>query len=272
MFYYYWQERSFYKASLEETEEHLRQLNSIVVEGGKYAQFNKYKGFLDTPYGRRKTIKNLFESITDGQLSRKILPFLLQRIASVDTTFVSLDKMEQAYPKKPSAFMGPKFVNKGDSLKYIVNFNDFNIYRDDVIRCTIAGKNLKPYCEMKLTHVVVTEKGFNMAKSRGSEIRKLFEDMIKLDSYVKEGKWHEKFSAYDFCKDKNVEISDESSSVKEMPKLKEKRHFQIPECGSQYCFLHIKEKNLRIHIYPDNQKRKIYVPYIGNHLPTKKYR
>lgn len=68
---------------------------------------------------------------------------------------------------------------------------------------------------------------------------------------------------------KAVVISDESDTVKQKPKLKSARYFNIPDVGGQYCFLHIKAGDLRIHIYPHEAKKIVYVAYIGSHLPTK---
>ena len=64
-----------------------------------------------------------------------------------------------------------------------------------------------------------------------------------------------------------MDISDESDTVKNTPRLRQQRYFRISnERGRQYCFFHIKLGNIRVHIYPEEQERVIYVAYIGPHL------
>ena len=64
-----------------------------------------------------------------------------------------------------------------------------------------------------------------------------------------------------------MNISDESDKVKNTPRLKRQRNFKISDkIGSQYCFFHIKLDTIRIHIYPEEQEKVIYIAYIGSHL------
>ena len=52
------------------------------------------------------------------------------------------------------------------------------------------------------------------------------------------------------------------------PKKKQMRLFKLPN-GKTECFeLHIKTGDLRFHFFPDNNSLKIYIGYIGTHLPT----
>ena len=39
--------------------------------------------------------------------------------------------------------------------------------------------------------------------------------------------------------------------------------------GSQYCFFHVKLGDIRMHIYPNEDERVIYVAYVGAHLDLK---
>ena len=67
--------------------------------------------------------------------------------------------------------------------------------------------------------------------------------------------------------------SDESQTVRNHPKLRKLRTFPLPESGKSVFFqAHIKLTNgLRLHFYPDKENKKIYIGYIGKHLPTKYY-
>ncbi|MDM1503785.1 hypothetical protein HX071_16530 [Myroides marinus] len=63
-----------------------------------------------------------------------------------------------------------------------------------------------------------------------------------------------------------LRISPESTST--MNKYGNERRFSLPNGGTELFELHIKTGDLRFHFFPDNQTRKVYIGYIGNHLPT----
>lgn len=71
-----------------------------------------------------------------------------------------------------------------------------------------------------------------------------------------------------------LDITPESSSVDNEPKLKRHRMFQIPDVGRTYFTLHVKNfpAAIRLHLYPDYDNNKIYIGYFGKHLPTKRDR
>ncbi len=53
-------------------------------------------------------------------------------------------------------------------------------------------------------------------------------------------------------------------------KLKNDGMFKLPDGGTECFELHLKLGDIRIHIFPDNFK--VYVGYIGTHLPTVKHK
>lgn len=267
LFNYYWQDRSFYNASIAEIEEHLRELNKIIVSDSQLSEFYRWKGFDNAPYGKKKTISLMMNELSDRQLYFKVLPFIMQRFQTIDRTFFLPTDMDTMFPRMYNAFLGPRFVNIMQAKCFIKNEREFLEYRDAVISSTISGNNLSDYCGIMLKHVTITEEGFAKAKPLGNELNKLYKDMVALNGYIENGDWKGRFNVYDLYQQYNVNISDESDSVKQNPKKKNSRFFKIPQNGSQYCFLHIKEGNLRIHIYPDEKRKIIYVPYIGPHLP-----
>lgn len=66
----------------------------------------------------------------------------------------------------------------------------------------------------------------------------------------------------------------ESESVKNDPNLKKERHFKKPDGSYEYFFDHITfngNYSGRIHFLPDDKNKKMYIGYIGKHLPTKKF-
>lgn len=267
LFNYYWQERAFYNASIAETEEHLRELNKIIVNDSQLAEFYRNSNFMTASYGKKATIELMMNGLTDKQLYLKVLPYIMQRFQTVGKTYVTPSDMDTDYPRMFNAFLGPRFVNIRDAKCFIKNESGFLEYRDAVIYNTVSGNLLPYYCKIKLKHVIITDEGFAMARPLGDELEHLFKDMVALDRYIESGNWKGHFDEYDFHQKCGVRISDESNKVKQNPKKKSYRYFRIPRIGGQYCFLHIKERNLRIHIYPDESRKVVYVPYIGSHLP-----
>lgn len=66
----------------------------------------------------------------------------------------------------------------------------------------------------------------------------------------------------------------ESDSVKNNEKLKKLRNFKKPDGSYSYFYNHISFTGIftgRIHFLEDNNLKKIYIGYIGVHLPTAKY-
>ncbi len=64
----------------------------------------------------------------------------------------------------------------------------------------------------------------------------------------------------------NLRVSGESDST--MRFYSGQRRFKLPDGRRELFEAHIKIGDLRFHFYPDNQEHKVYVGYIGPHLPT----
>lgn len=99
-------------------------------------------------------------------------------------------------------------------------------------------------------------------------VKQIYERLLQLDHYLLYEWKKGAFNEGDVAAKPPLTISDESDSVKRDRAYNHHRYFRIPEIGGQFCFLHIKTGALRFHIYPDDSRKTIYVPYIGPHLPT----
>ena len=65
----------------------------------------------------------------------------------------------------------------------------------------------------------------------------------------------------------NHKVSGESATVTQTPRLKELREFWLPEGRKKYFENHIKlSSGYRLHFFPDNRTKLIYIGYIGPHL------
>jgi hypothetical protein len=69
----------------------------------------------------------------------------------------------------------------------------------------------------------------------------------------------------------SISISNESRQTKE--RYRGTRTFAWDDGIQRDCWLHVKNKgnNIRIHLLPDPLEKKLYVGYIGEHLPTVKF-
>lgn len=92
----------------------------------------------------------------------------------------------------------------------------------------------------------------------------IIERLKALDTYV--SKWNSgDFNWQDCKKNINCDLSPESPTT--ISKYGHLRKFTIPNQGKKLFDLHIKTGDLRFHFYPDNANRKVYIGYIGKHLP-----
>lgn len=101
-----------------------------------------------------------------------------------------------------------------------------------------------------------------------SVFSRLWDNLKALNSSIDEC---DNFNA--FVKETNLDISDESDSVKQNKKLRRYREFTIPIGGKKFFGLHIKNfpGAYRLHILPDYEGSKVYIGYFGKHLPTARF-
>ena len=65
----------------------------------------------------------------------------------------------------------------------------------------------------------------------------------------------------------SFQVSGESQTVRANPKLRREREFWLPRGNQEFFELHVKMSfGYRMHFFPDNETRHIYVGYIGPHL------
>lgn len=270
MFSYYLQDRSYYFANDDQVVEHLKELNKIISVSDGYDHFYKQKDFEKCPYNNRLTIKDFLNSSATSQyLQNRVIPVIMQRIKTIDQGFSDLASMDNYCIKTSNAFLGPMFILPSDRL--LSNYDEYQQFRLYYTTKNINGGNFEKCCKIVLKNVIVESYAIKSVKSLGKESSQIFDDLMALDHYVSNHWKQGAFNEADVQAKENLIISDESDTTKQNPKYKNKRLFNISTLGSKYCFLHIKAgKGKRFHIYPDENERKVYVPYIGPHLPTPK--
>ncbi len=268
MFSYYMQDRSYYFATDDEVKTHLEELNDIIVAADGNDHFYRYEHFNDQRYNRWVTIGQHFQNGLPKFFTQRVLPLIQKRVTDISVPYMSLHDMNADLKKTANAFTGPRFSTT--SLALITNKIGYYDFRKDSILNNVSGANFEKSCVILFRRVRLTVDGAKNVKYLGAETRRIFERLTELDRYLTIH-WKGAFDEYDVSQRTSLTISDESDTTKQTPKYRDKRYFNIPGIGGKYCFLHIKTGNgMRYHIYPDEAKRIVYIPYIGPHLPTKK--
>lgn len=116
-----------------------------------------------------------------------------------------------------------------------------------------CGKTFKQLTDLSVSNIVYNQ---------------LYNALKQLNVYCAIGR---EYSLADINELSCLNITDESDSVKNNPKLKRHRMFSVNGV-SEFFGYHIKNFSgaLRLHIFPVASENKIYVGYFGKHLPTKK--
>ena len=270
MFSYYLQDRSYYYASDVQAVKHLKELNKIISVSDEFDHFLKQKDFEKCAYTKRLSIKDfLYGSSTDLYLQKRVIPELLRKIKTIDHCYMDLASMDDDCKKTTNAFLGPLFFSPCNRL--LSNCLEYQQFRQCYSATNVNGGNFEKCCKIALKNVIIEDGAFKFVRGLGKETTQIFADLMALDHYITYYWKQGAFVEADVQAKENLVISDESDTTKQNPKYKNKRLFNISTLGSEYCFLHIKSgRGKRFHIYPDENNRKVYVPYIGPHLPTPK--
>ena len=268
MFSYYMQDRAYYYADDDETINHLDAINTMLINADENDHFFQSRRFGQGLYDKSTTIDEYFNSSRiPGWAKRRVLPEIGRRVKHIDEGFMSLANMDAAMTRTSNAFLGPWFFH--DDYRLITCYGSYVNFRYTTIEKTISNANFEKCCKIILKNVIVTNEAYKMVRSVGKAACQMFERLTQLEKYVGEMWKGNEFNEKDVTARTPLTITDESETTKTNPQYKDKRRFRIPGLGSQYCFLHIKTGDYRFHIFPDCDEKKVYVPYIGPHLPTK---
>lgn len=96
----------------------------------------------------------------------------------------------------------------------------------------------------------------------------IIEKLKRLDQYAKD--WKEGSYSEQQLTQYGLNISGESDGT--LRKYGRLRQFRLPDGTKKLFEQHIKTGDLRFHFYPDDETKTIYVGYIGEHLPTIKFK
>lgn len=267
MFSYYLQGRSYYYANKEEVIAHLCALNKIIANQNEYDHFYKSMNFENFRFDKWSSIGSFFNSTElPKSLRERVLPSILKRFKVINESYMSVTDMNVDYRNTSNAFLCAKTLRPAVSV--IVDYSDYIDFKAFMTLQTVGQANFQKCCNIMFKRVIITTDACAMVRPLGKFIKQVFGQLIVLDEYIQKAWTNGTFNEGNVAANTSLDITDESTTVKQNPSYNQYRRFRIPGIGSKYCFIHIKTGALRFHIYPDNVNRVVYIPYIGKHLPT----
>lgn len=270
---YYLHEKSFEWATLEQIEQALHEISLMMVSKWESESFYKNSLFLETRNAHLRTTLSmiLFDRLRDKQFALSVVPNLLRRFSESIGPFNNIEEFQRAQNSYDRyAFLGAYFNPKHEDD--ISLFNDFDRKRREWLQKKVCNRTVRECANLLFRKIIVTDESIGQWQHLPKKVTKqILDQLVELDDYVL-ANWTigTQFSEHDITTHTRLNITDESQSVHNDARLSQARYFNIPEIGGRYCYLHIKLGDYRIHFYPDESTKIIYVPYIGPHLPTAK--
>lgn len=264
MFNYYLFNPSYANASTNELEGNLQTLQTIFEGRKDNENFLKHDSIWDVTVAEGTFAEVAFSNFADKQFSIQVLPNLLQQINSIDEPISSIENFNERY-RIYNAFYGINFqdIPADSCIGDLASYHTF-----------IETNNweLKPQTfwerreELFSRIVLCANVEVQIHSIGGTYLDQIIDKIRVLDSYVV-NHWNVgNFNYRNANHNAALNISPESISTMQKQNLVNMRVFTLPD-GRRECFeLHIKTGNLRFHFFPENFR--IYIGYIGNHLPT----
>ena len=261
MFNFYLTTIGYENASVAELEENFKTLNVIHSAQRDEEVFLKSDAFWDI-----KTSEGIFCEIiatfTDGQLIGTVYK-LLESISS-EKDFRTLDEIDTYYPKKKNAFWGACFEEENE--RHINTEEKYHLFKKQKVQEITKGIQIWEKQSLLFKRIELCPGVKTQLKSIGSA-QQILRTLLILDKYCQTNWLAGSFSHKDANQRVALDISLESQSTMNDANKKKLRMFKLPN-GKIECFeLHIKTGLLRFHFFPDNNSLKIYIGYIGPHLP-----
>ena len=269
MFNFYLYNKSYEKANAAQIEENLKVLNDLVIAERANEDFfwkNDSIWSCNTKEGNFSDV--VFSKIHDRQLSQQVIPRLLQTIPSIPEEFSSIDEFIGSSYKIYNAFYGAVFDDPS-LINYVTDRKTYSAYKNKYLY-EITPKTLWERKEILFSNLILCPDVESNLKTVGAKyLHQILNRLLELDKYAAT-KWLN--GDFDYCaanKQTSLRISPESKETMKQEKYRNMRMFKMPD-GTNKCFdLHIKTGDFRFYFHPEN--RKVYIGYIGSHLPTIRY-
>lgn len=238
-------------------------MNNLLVIKDK-SKGKEYAFYKNSDFWEIKVLQSFFSS--SWEYVGAITTFV--EACTTTSNIISNDtSANTSFPHDFNCFLGIDFSNITDVSNGITCLKDFLYYKKELlwdVDCnSFWGKRNQLFdklifCDNVKSQIesITENKYFNQILNKLN----IFNQAIKET-------WNSGVFSYKLInRDYSLIISPESDRTKE--KYGNERTFQLPDGSSQLFDLHIKMGDMRIHFFPDDTKKIIYIGYIGKHLPT----
>lgn len=207
----------------------------------------------------------IYRGLPDVQFSRTVLPQMLNKLTILGHSLTDKACMDATFPDSQNALWGILFSE--EQPYNITNVDKYLAFRSITVRKILNESNFRELKDLILKKLVFTDDVIKQITKVGNKIfTQIIDRLQELDRYNVE--WQQgAFSIKTVNEQTSLNISDESDRIKNNEKLRMERYFILPNIGGQYCYLHIKTGDFRFHFYPNEKEHRIYIAYVGPHLP-----
>ena len=269
-FSYYLYPPSYEDSTINIIEKNLKTLNCLLINhADDFDSFFYDKSLLGLKFKNGLSFCDIiYGKLSDKQFMQQILPKMLMKLNYCKHAYTKKSDLDTIFSESENAFWGIRFSST--ELYNIKCIEDYSKFRYKTIRDAINNINFKTLKDVLFKKIVFCDDVPNMLNSIGKkEFEQMIERLIALDNY-NIGWTNSNFNLKEINEKTSLTVSDESDTVKNDNKLKSYRYFTLPNnLGGKYCYYHIKTGDFRLHFYPDVSSHKIYVAYIGTHLPLR---
>lgn len=266
----YIQPLSFTQSTIEELEKCFREINEVVSSKMLMRISFQYNSnlLMSVQLSDGNTLAEGLYTLhmSDKQLQTRVIPKLLSMFPDTSNDFDDIEQLKQIYPNDLNSFWGIHFPLQ---MEYNLRTKEECIgFIYDSLWKLMNSSSFDWLYPILLPNIVIADSALPQIQGLGSSnnFSIVIEDLKKLNSFCitwKSGA----FSIKVLKQTCAIDTSDESNTTKSNDNLKAYRRFQLKDLGSQYCFLHVKHGDFRLHYYPDDNTHKIHIGYVGVHLP-----
>lgn len=262
---------SYVNVGIAALEQNLKELNNIVCNSIDSDLFFINESIYEIKIDHNIDFSQAIYEHIDPEFRVHALPRLLCQIQTISHVVETLDDFPSS--KFPYNAFYVVLKQNTDSI-FINSLSDYILFKKKNF-INIAPSLFWDHKKHVFRRILFCDNVKNYITSLGTSkyLPQIIKKILELNDYI-ERKWtNGGFYVNNINAETSLNISDESESTLNNPKLKDKRMYVLPDSKNSVCFsLHIKTGNFRIHFYPDVLNHVIYIGYIGPHLETTKFK
>jgi len=213
-------------------------------------------------------INELYTVNFSGQVQQAVFKFI-EQLTTINDYIPDEETFDDLYQNANNAFLGIEFYElQIDNLKKITNDISFKEYKIGTLKTNITFRSLWSKREKLFPNLILCGEVKTQISGIGNSgyFNQIIGRLESLNEAVEN--WDTGNFSYNYV-NRNFPLNISPESSRTMDKFGNQRVFNLPNGGGTKHFeLHIKTGDLRFHFYPDNNKKLVYVGYIGTHLDT----